>query len=129
LLDPSTQGVEIIDYKTGKYEVSPEDRSRQLLLYAKGFEHTRSEYQVKRLTFDMLEREKPLSFELDGNGEYKVIESRAKGLIYGKSMLWSRLPKILLMIMNMGLRKRVTLKAAKSVGLDCIVMVLVCKIN
>jgi len=50
----------------------------------------RPEYQVKRLTFDMLEREKPLSFELDGNGEYKVIESRAKGLIYGKSMLWSR---------------------------------------
>jgi hypothetical protein len=77
----------------------------------------------------MPEREKPLSFELDGNGEYKVIESRAKGLIYGKSMLWSRLPEILLMIMNMGLRKQVTLKAAKSVGLDCIVMVLVCKIN
>ncbi|MDQ1252751.1 MAG: ATP-dependent helicase UvrD/PcrA [Euryarchaeota archaeon] len=83
LLNPSTKEVEIIDYKTGKTDVSPEDRSKQLLLYAKGFEHMHPEYQVKRLTLDMLEKEKPLSFELDGNGEYNVIGSRAKGLDRG----------------------------------------------
>jgi DNA helicase-2/ATP-dependent DNA helicase PcrA len=83
LLNPSTKEVEIIDYKTGKSDVSPEDRSRQLLLYAKGFEHMYPEYRVKRLTLDMLEKEKPLSFELDGDGEFKVIDSRAKGLDRG----------------------------------------------
>ena len=31
----------------------------------------------------MLEKEKPLSFELDGDGEYNVIGSRAKGLDRG----------------------------------------------
>jgi DNA helicase II / ATP-dependent DNA helicase PcrA len=78
-----TNDVEIIDYKTGKSDVSPEDRSKQLLLYAKGFEHMHSKYQVKRLTLDMLEKEKPLSFELDEDGEFKVIDSRAKGLDRG----------------------------------------------
>jgi len=80
LLNPATKEVEIIDYKTGKSDVSPEDRSKQLLLYARGFEHMYPEYRVKRLTLDMLEKEKPLSFELDGDGEFKVIDSRAKGL-------------------------------------------------
>ena len=83
LLDPSTKEVEIIDYKTGKYDVSPEDRSRQLLLYAKGFEHMYPEYQVKRLTLDMLALEKPRVFELDGDGEYKGIESRVSPLDRG----------------------------------------------
>ncbi len=41
------------------------------------------EFRVKRLTLDLLEKEKPLSFELDGNGEYNVIGSRAKGLDNG----------------------------------------------
>ena len=83
LLDPSTKEIEIIDYKTGKSEVTPEERSKQLMLYAKGFEHMHPEYRVKRLTLDMLEQEKPVSFELDGNGEYVSIESRAKPLDRG----------------------------------------------
>ena len=83
LLDTSTKEVEIIDYKTGKSDVSPEDRSRQLLLYAKGFEHMYPEYRVKRLTLDMLAKEKPVSFELGGNGEYIGIESRVKSLDRG----------------------------------------------
>src|SRR5665647_2481147 len=44
LLDPSTKEIEIIDYKTGKSEVTPEERSKQLMLYAKGFEHMHPEY-------------------------------------------------------------------------------------
>jgi DNA helicase-2/ATP-dependent DNA helicase PcrA len=83
LLNAVTREVEIIDYKAGKSDVNPEDRSRQLLLYAKGFEHMYPEYRVKRLTLDMLAKEKPLSFELDGNGEYKGIESRIKPLDRG----------------------------------------------
>ena len=90
MLNPSTKEVEIIDYKTGKSDVSPEDRSKQLLLYAKGFEHMYPEYRVKRLTLDMLEKEKPLSFELDGNGEFKVTESRAKGLDRGAINCYGR---------------------------------------
>ena len=83
LLNPLTREVEIIDYKAGKSDVTPEDRSRQLLLYAKGFEHMHPEYRVKRLTLDMLAKEKPVSFELDGNGEYTGIESRVKSLDRG----------------------------------------------
>ncbi len=83
LLDPSTKEVEIIDYKTGKYDVSPEDRSRQLLLYAKGFEHMHPEYRVRRLTLDMLAREKPRVFELQEDGEYKSIEGRVSPLDSG----------------------------------------------
>jgi DNA helicase-2/ATP-dependent DNA helicase PcrA len=52
----------------GIYYMSPEDHSKQLLLYSKGFEHMHPEYRVKRLTLDMLEKEKPLSFDLDGDG-------------------------------------------------------------
>ncbi|AKB18581.1 ATP-dependent helicase [Methanosarcina sp. WWM596] len=80
LLDPSTKEVEIIDYKTGKYDVSPEDRSRQLLLYAKGFEHMHPEYRVKRLTLDMLALEKPRVFELQEDGKYGSTEGRVSPL-------------------------------------------------
>ena len=83
LLDSSRKEVEIIDYKTGKYDVSPEDRSRQLLLYAKGFEHMHPEYRVKRLTLDMLAMEKPRSFELQEDGEYRGTEGRVSPLDRG----------------------------------------------
>lgn len=83
LLDSSRKEVEIIDYKTGKYDVSPEDRSRQLLLYTKGFKHMHPEYQVKRLTLDMLAMEKPRSFELQEDGEYRSTEGRVSPLDSG----------------------------------------------
>ncbi|AKB57972.1 ATP-dependent helicase [Methanosarcina barkeri] len=83
LLDPYTKEVEIIDYKTGKYDVSPEDRSRQLLLYAQGFEHMYPGYRAKRLTLDMLAMEKPRSFELQEDGEYRSNEGRISPLDRG----------------------------------------------
>ncbi|TAH64172.1 MAG: ATP-dependent helicase, partial [Methanosarcina mazei] len=83
LLDPSKKEVEIIDYKTGKYDVSPEDRSRQLLLYAKGFEHMYPGYTAKKLTLDMLALEKPRSFELQEDGEYRGTEGRVSPLDRG----------------------------------------------
>jgi len=49
-LIPGTKDeVEIIDYKAGKYEPGPVERSRQLLLYARGIEHVYPKYKVKRL--------------------------------------------------------------------------------
>lgn len=83
LLDPYTKEVEIIDYKTGKYDVSPEDRSRQLLLYAQGFEQMYPGYRAKRLTLDMLAMEKPRSFELQEDGEYRSNEGRVNPLDRG----------------------------------------------
>jgi DNA helicase II / ATP-dependent DNA helicase PcrA len=78
LLDSSEKYVEILDYKTGKYDVSPEDRSRQLLLYAKGFEHMHPEYRVKRLTLDMLALKNPRVFELQDDGKYGSTEGQGK---------------------------------------------------
>jgi DNA helicase-2/ATP-dependent DNA helicase PcrA len=83
LLNPSTNEVEIIDYKTGNSDVTPDERSKQLLLYAKGLEHKYPEYKVKRLTLDMLAREKPRVFELQEDGEYKSTESRVSPLDRG----------------------------------------------
>jgi DNA helicase-2/ATP-dependent DNA helicase PcrA len=83
LLDPSTKEVEIIDYKTGSSDVSVMDRSKQLLLYSRGFKHMYPDYQVKRLTLEMLEQEKPFSYELDVDGEFKIFGSSAKFLDRG----------------------------------------------
>jgi DNA helicase II / ATP-dependent DNA helicase PcrA len=83
LLDASTKEVEIIDYKTGKYDISPEKRSKQLLLYAKGFEHMYEEYKVKRLTLEMLAKEKPRIFELQESGVYKITEGNSSSLDSG----------------------------------------------
>ncbi|MCK4459324.1 MAG: ATP-dependent helicase, partial [Methanosarcinales archaeon] len=53
-LIPGTDNeVEIIDYKTGG-EPGPGERSRQLLLYARGFKHLYPEYTVRRLSLELL---------------------------------------------------------------------------
>ena len=83
LLDPITKEVEVIDYKTGNSEVSPEERSKQLLLYVKGLEHMHPEYRVKRLTLEMLAREKPRTFEIQEDGEYKITEGNSSSLDRG----------------------------------------------
>ncbi|MDP3103088.1 MAG: PD-(D/E)XK nuclease family protein, partial [Candidatus Methanoperedens sp.] len=72
--------VEIIDYKAGKYEPGPVERSRQLLLYARGIEHVYPKYKVKRLTLELLARPNPRTFELTG-GKYECAgSSRMEGL-------------------------------------------------
>lgn len=72
--------VEIIDYKAGKYEPGPVERSRQLLLYAHGIEHVYPKYKVKRLTLELLARPNPRTFELTG-GKYGCAgSSRMEGL-------------------------------------------------
>ena len=69
LLPGSENEVEIIDYKTGG-EPGPEERAKQLLLYARGFNHLHPEYVVRRLSLDLLARDKPRVYELQDNGEY-----------------------------------------------------------
>lgn len=71
--------VEIIDYKTGKYEPAPDERSKQLLLYARGLEHICPQYRVKKLTLELLAHPSPRTFELKG-GEYGSGNSRMEGL-------------------------------------------------
>ena len=70
LLPGTDNEVEIIDYKSGKFEPSPDDRSKQLLLYAHGFNHLYPDYVVRRLTLDMLARDKPRVYELQDDGNY-----------------------------------------------------------
>ncbi len=70
-LIPGTKNeLEIIDYKTGKSEPGPDERSRQLLLYARGLLHIHPQYKVKRLTLEQLALPNPRTFELiDGKFE------------------------------------------------------------
>lgn len=66
-IDVHPDGIEIIDYKTGKYAIAPKHRNFQLGLYA----IAASELglgRVKRLTLDMLRHEKPLEFDLNNSG-------------------------------------------------------------
>ncbi|MBN2489133.1 MAG: ATP-dependent helicase [Methanosarcinaceae archaeon] len=70
LLHGSDNEVEIIDYKTGMTEPGPDDRSKQLLLYAHGFKHLYPDYVVRRLTLDMLALGKPRTYELQDDGSY-----------------------------------------------------------
>jgi len=80
IIPPTKDEVEIIDYKTGKYEPSPVERSRQLLLYARGIEHICPKYKVKKLTLEMLNLPNPRTFELK-DGKYESTgSSRMEGL-------------------------------------------------
>ncbi len=80
-LIPGTKDqVEIIDYKTGKYEPGPVERGRQLLLYARGIEHVYPKYKVKRLTLELLARPNPRTFEMTGCKYECAGSSRMEGL-------------------------------------------------
>jgi len=80
-LIPGTKNeIEIIDYKTGRYEPGPDERSRQLLLYSRGIEQTHPEYKVKRLTLELLALPNPRTFELTG-GKYESAGSSRIGAL------------------------------------------------
>ncbi len=72
-IDFSEDGVEIVDYKTGKAFISPKDRNWQLGFYALA---AKEKYgKVKRVILDMLKQEKPLEFELDEKGNALPVNS------------------------------------------------------
>jgi len=78
-IDKVDDGVEVIDYKTGKSDVTPDEAFIQLGLYTiaiitsaqfKGLKPT-------RLTLDMLEHEKPKEYKIEGD-EIKLLSGRGK---------------------------------------------------
>ncbi len=80
LIQGTKNEIEIIDYKTGKSEPGPDERSKQLLLYARGIEHVYPQYKVKRVTLEQLGLPNPRTFELKGGKFESVGSSRMEGL-------------------------------------------------
>jgi len=71
-IDFSDKGLEIIDYKTGKSQVSPRHREWQMGYYAIA---ARALGKVYKITLDMLKQEKPIEFELDDKGNAVSVNS------------------------------------------------------
>ena len=71
-IDFSSEGLEIIDYKTGNSNISPKNRNWQLGFYALAAQKLG---KVKKITLDMLKHEKPLEFELDEKGNASAVHS------------------------------------------------------
>jgi DNA helicase-2/ATP-dependent DNA helicase PcrA len=64
-IDFNEDGIEIIDYKTGKTPIKPKHRNWQLGYYAIA---AKSLGKVKKITLDMLRLDKPIEFEIDEEG-------------------------------------------------------------
>ncbi|MEK6889359.1 MAG: ATP-dependent DNA helicase [Nanoarchaeota archaeon] len=73
-IDFTENGVEIIDYKTGKSNISPKDRNWQLGFYALAAQEKYG--KVRKVVLDMLKQEKPLEFEIDERGNAHCISSK-----------------------------------------------------
>ncbi|MBM3232582.1 ATP-dependent helicase [Candidatus Pacearchaeota archaeon] len=73
-IDVKDDGVEIIDYKTGKTAISPRSRDWQLGFYAIAAQERFG--KVKKVVLEMLKQEKPLEFEFDAAGNAHCISSK-----------------------------------------------------
>ncbi len=71
-IDFSDDGLEIVDYKTGKSNIPVLARNWQLGYYALAAANLG---KVKRLTLDMLRNDMPLEFELDDKGNAAALNS------------------------------------------------------
>ncbi len=71
-IDFNPDGIEIVDYKTGKSDVPLLNRSWQLGYYALA---ASSLGKVRRIVLDVLRHERPLEFELDEMGNAHAINS------------------------------------------------------
>jgi ATP-dependent exoDNAse (exonuclease V) beta subunit len=80
-IDFGEKGIEIIDYKTGKSDVSPQSRNWQLGYYALAASKLG---RVRKVVLEMLRHEKPLEFEIDDKGNAVLVHegSRMKFNIY-----------------------------------------------
>jgi len=73
-IDFTPKGAEIIDYKTGKWNVPPKDRNWQLGFYALA---AKEKYgKVHKVVLDMLKQERPIEFEIDENGNAHCTSSK-----------------------------------------------------
>ncbi len=68
------EGVEIVDYKTGKSAVSPRDRNWQLGFYALAAQDKYG--KVRKVILDMLKQERPIEFEIDDKGNALCLSSK-----------------------------------------------------
>jgi len=73
-IDFTENGVEIIDYKTGKSNINPKDRNWQLGFYALAAQEKYG--KVRKVVLDMLKQEKPLEFEIDEKGNAHCLSSK-----------------------------------------------------
>ena len=72
-IDFHSDGIEIVDYKTGKSYIQPKNRNWQLGFYALA---AANEFgNVKKVTLDLLKQEKPLEFEIDEKGNAVAVNS------------------------------------------------------
>src|SRR3989338_742356 len=71
-IDFSDKGLEIIDYKTGRSQITPRHREWQLGYYALA---ASSLGKVHKITLDMLKQEKPIEFEIDDKGNAVSVNS------------------------------------------------------
>ncbi len=71
-IDFHQDGIEIIDYKTGKSSIPPKNRNWQLGYYILAASEIG---KVKKVTLDMLKQEKPLEFEVLDTGVVKATNS------------------------------------------------------
>ncbi len=79
-IDFLDNGIEIVDYKTGKGAIYGKERDFQLGYYALAAAKLG---KVKKVTLDMLKQEKPIEFEIDDKGNaVETINKRASFNIY-----------------------------------------------
>ena len=78
-IDFNSDGLEIVDYKTGASQLMPKNRNWQLGYYALAA----SKFgKVKKITLEMLKHDKPLEFELDDRGNAKSVNGTMEFNIY-----------------------------------------------
>jgi DNA helicase II / ATP-dependent DNA helicase PcrA len=75
-VDFDSDGISIVDYKTGRSNVPPRSRDWQMGYYALA---ASSLGKVKRITLEMLRHEKPLEFVLDDKGNARAVNSSRMG--------------------------------------------------
>ncbi len=80
-IDIRDEGIEIIDYKTGKATIAPRHRNWQLGFYALAA-RSLGLGPVRAITLDMLKQEKPLEFALDDTGTATAVHGLMSFNIY-----------------------------------------------
>ena len=65
-IDKPKEGGRVVDYKTGRGDISPQDRAWQLGYYAIALQ--KMNRKVSTLILDLLRQDKPVEMTLDGNG-------------------------------------------------------------
>jgi DNA helicase-2/ATP-dependent DNA helicase PcrA len=75
-IDFTDDGIEIIDYKTGKTHIAPKERNFQLGFYALAAQEKYKNYgKIKKVVLDMLKQDRPLEFEINENGNAVCVSS------------------------------------------------------